>query len=497
MLKKEALKKMITGTVQERLYLAEQDFSLFFTYYYLDYIKYTFAPFHLEAMKKLQNLTTQEEVREFLWIGFRESAKTAVVRGFITWLALFKKSNYILIGSYTIENAEANLFAIIAELQTNPRIRADFEMDKILPEAKKDEKGFNRIKKFLLQTGVMFQAITTQKSPRGYLHKSQRPDFCFLDDIETLKTAMSDVVTQSTLRFIEELKTAMDSKTGKIVYNANHFSDLGVVQNLVNQRERMFYLNVPLYDPKGNISWPSKYVLTNKEAVEMGKVSIENIKRLVSDSVTFEQEYLNMPMAEDRRIFKKSMFQHIPFKDVPKDGHCYVILDPAFSKNATSDDTGISIVWVDYRNLWYVKAYKIKLSPKEFVDQIFALWELYKPKKIGIEKFAFTEGIKPYLDDEMRRRNTFLPIVELKHNQTNKNTRIQGLLPFYESQTIFHIENECDDLEAQLIRFPFAEHDDVMDSLAYAPQIANRPVELRDDYDMFPEDEMLYPDIGM
>jgi len=46
MLKKEALKKMITGTVQERLYLAEQDFSLFFTYYYLDYIKYTFAPFH-------------------------------------------------------------------------------------------------------------------------------------------------------------------------------------------------------------------------------------------------------------------------------------------------------------------------------------------------------------------------------------------------------------------------------------------------------------------
>lgn len=497
MLKKEALKYMITATPAERVYMAEQDFSLFFTYYYLDYIKFPFAPFHLEAMKKLQDLASQEEIREFLWIGFRESAKTALLRGFLTWLALFKKAKYILIGSYTIENAEANLYSIIVELQTNPRILADFDMTKVLPDSGRDEKGFNRIKKYLLQTGVLFQAITTQKSPRGALQRQDRPDFCLLDDIETLKTSMSEVVTQATLRFIEELKTAMDAKTGKVVYNANHFSDLGVVQNLVEQKDRMYYLNIPIHDNKENLTWPAKYCLTDEEARETGKISVEGIKRRVGDSVTFEQEYLNTPMFENRRIFKKAMFQYKPFHEIPSESYCYIMLDPAFSKSATSDDTGISIVWVDYRNFWYVKAYKKKLSPKEFVEQIFALWELYKPKKIGIEKFTFTEGIKPFLDEEMRRKNTFLPIVELSHNQTNKNTRIQGLLPFYESKTIFHIENECDDLENQLLRFPLAEHDDVMDSLAYVPQIATRPVELRDYSDIFPEDEPLYKEIGL
>lgn len=497
MLKKEALKYMITATPDERVYLAGKDFSLFFAYYFIDYVKYPFAPFHLETMAKLQSLTTQDVVRELLWIGHRESAKTAIVRGFITWLALFKKVKYILIGSYTIENAESNLYAIITELQTNPRLQQDFQTHNLLPEVEKDKKGFNRIKKYLIKTGVMLQAITTQKSPRGLLHISERPDFCFLDDIETIKTAMSEVVTEATLRFLEELRTAMDSKTGKIVYNANHFSDLGVVQNLINQKDRMYYFNVPLYDNSGTILWDSKYCFTDEEAGRTGKISIEGIRRRLGDSITFEQEYLNIPMSESRRIFKKAMFQYAPLHDVPTDAYCYVILDPSFSKHATSDDTGISIVWVDSRNRWFVKAYKIKLSPKELVDQLFSLWQIYKPKKIGIEKFAFTEGLKPYLEEEMRRRNTFIPIVELTHNQTNKNTRIQGLLPYYESHTIYHIENECADLEDQLLRFPFAEHDDVMDSLAYAPQIVNKPSNTSDYDNVFDEDEPLYPDIGL
>lgn len=500
MLKKEALKYMVTADPKERVYLAGKDFSLFFTYYFLDYIKYPFAPFHLEAMGKLQSLYSQDKIREFLWIGFRESAKTAIVRGFITWCALFKKAKYILIGSYTIENAESNLFAIISELQTNPRIARDFNIENLLPDAKKDEKGFNRIKKFMLSDGIILQAITTQKSPRGYLHKSERPDLVFLDDIENMKTVMSEAITSATLRFLEELKTAIDSKTGKIIYNANYFSDLGVVHKLIEQKDRMYYFNIPIYDTNKTIAWASKYAFTDEESEKTGKVSIEGIKRLVGDSITFEQEYLNMPMADDRRIFKKALFQYKRYDEIPQESNCFVILDPSFSKNATSDDTGISIIWVDSRNFWYVKAYKIKLNPKELVDQLFSLWHLYKPKKIGIEKFAFTEGLKPYLEEEMRRRNTFLPMVELSHNQTHKNTRIQGLLSYYESHSIFHIENECVDLENQLLRFPQAEHDDVMDSLAYAPQIITKPaMSYTDDYydNIFPEDEPLYPDIGM
>jgi hypothetical protein len=46
-------------------------------------------------------------------------------------------------------------------------------------------------------------------------------------------------------------------------------------------------------------------------------------------------------------------------------------------------------------------------------------------ESIGYERTAFTEGMKAYLDTEARRRNKFLPLVELSHRQTNKQTRIQ------------------------------------------------------------------------
>jgi phage terminase large subunit-like protein len=60
----------------------------------------------------------------------------------------------------------------------------------------------------------------------------------------------------------------------------------------------------------------------------------------------------------------------------------------------------------------------------------------------------------------------------LKHNQQAKETRIRGLIPRYESKSIFHIEGECGDLEEELLTFPKGIHDDVIDSLAYQLQIA-------------------------
>jgi phage terminase large subunit-like protein len=74
----------------------------------------------------------------------------------------------------------------------------------------------------------------------------------------------------------------------------------------------------------------------------------------------------------------------------------------------------------------------------------------------------------------MRKRNIFLPIVELTHNQTQKETRIRGLLPRYSSGSIFHIEGESKELEHELLTFPKSINDDTMDATAYQLQIAEQ-----------------------
>ena len=75
-------------------------------------------------------------------------------------------------------------------------------------------------------------------------------------------------------------------------------------------------------------------------------------------------------------------------------------------------------------------------------------------------------------NEEQRKRNTFLPITELKHNQQSKELRIRALIPRYQAGAIFHVKNECKDLEHEALRFPKGVHDDVLDATAYQTQIA-------------------------
>src|ERR1700684_787172 len=125
MLTKQALKKIITGSAAERNYLCGKEFGLFFCYYFVDYIKYQFAPFHFEMFDDIAGLMSTK-YREVLWLMFRESAKTSIAKGFLTWLICFGKRKYLNVDSFDKENSERILFDIVLELQTNARIKADF-----------------------------------------------------------------------------------------------------------------------------------------------------------------------------------------------------------------------------------------------------------------------------------------------------------------------------------------------------------------------------------
>lgn len=104
----------------------------------------------------------------------------------------------------------------------------------------------------------------------------------------------------------------------------------------------------------------------------------------------------------------------------------------------------------------------------------------YALEAIGYERTAFTEGMKAYLDSEARRRNKFLPLVELSHKQTNKQIRIQqSLEPRYSRNAIYHLTmggvNQCTDLEEELLAFPRSPNDDTGDSAAYQSEMAQPP----------------------
>jgi phage terminase large subunit-like protein len=471
---KKSLQKVLNGTQAERVYLVERDFSLFFVYYFCDYIKYNFATFHFKMFEDLKLLMTNK-YRELAWLMFRESAKTSIAKAFALWLITFKKRKYINVDSFDRENAERILFDLVVEMQTNLRYKSDFG-EMYNAKKKDDEVTQKRINNFITNNGVRVEAHSTQESVRGRIHGHQRPDFLLLDDFETNKTKDSKAYTEQVIKHIDEFKTGLDS-TAKILYLGNYITEFGSIQTLLERAKTDFRLFVRMVavEENGEPTWPEKYVMTDAEAEGTNKVSLEDKKRQFG-SLVYSAEMLNRPIDESTQEFFKKNFKYRKLDEVLKGRvRKFVTIDSALTKNADSDFTGVVKNYVNENNDWNFIAKKYKINSKELISLIFQFHE-EGFEKIGIEEGAFMHAVSPFFEDECRTRGKYPNIVKLKHKGTMKETRIRGLIPRYESGQIYHIEGECRDLEDELLKFPKGMHDDVADAAQYQNDVAQPPM---------------------
>lgn len=227
------------------------------------------------------------------------------------------------------------------------------------------------------------------------------------------------------------------------------------------------------YRKQGEALWPQRY----------GLEELKDIKRSIGGyewSALYQQE----PVDEENRKFKPEWFK---YKEVSEIEEAYTANYLTVDTKSTADRyegtdyIGLTLNFVDRNNNWHLRSERKKLSVKELVDLLFNWYQTYQLRSIGLEKTAFTEGLKPYIEMEERARNVFLPIVELSHGGTKKEIRIEGLAPRYERGAVFHLKqggvNLAADLEEELLRFPNAKNDDASDSAAYQNQIAEQSYE--------------------
>jgi len=212
---------------------------------------------------------------------------------------------------------------------------------------------------------------------------------------------------------------------------------------------------------QGEALWPNRYSIE----------ALQEIKSTIGP-YDFSALYQCSPVLTENQEFKPEWFKEVDEDEIlSKQTANYLTIDTAMSKQAQADYCGFCDNSVDKENFWNFRAWRAKLSPEELVDNLFSLHETRKYSAIGIEKTAYLWGIKPFLDSEQRKRNKFLPIVELQHNQTAKEIRIRGLIPRYASGSIRHIKGRCDALVEEMMQFPNGIHDDVLDATAYQSQI--------------------------
>lgn len=217
------------------------------------------------------------------------------------------------------------------------------------------------------------------------------------------------------------------------------------------------------YRKSGEPLWPERYNVAE----------LDDIKKTIG---TYEWGalYQQNPVLTENQEFKPSWFRYRTLEDVSHMSvRKFATIDPNLKKSDTSDWTGVCRNYVNEKNQWHLRANRYRVNSKDIIDLIFLLHD-EGFEKIGIEEGAFTYVVEPFLKDEMTKRGKFPNIVPLKHQGTMKEIRIRGLIPRYQTEMIYHLEGECDDLEEELLSFPLGLHDDCADAVAYQIQIAEQ-----------------------
>lgn len=189
----------------------------------------------------------------------------------------------------------------------------------------------------------------------------------------------------------------------------------------------------------------------------------------------FSAQYMNNPVPEENATFKRTWFSYYQMDDIRgKFMNKFLLIDPAISQARDADYTAMVVVGVDeYNNIFILDIIRARLSPNQIINEIFLMVDKWHLSDIAIEQVAFQKVLGYSLREDPRFRIKPFHITELKPSERTKDQRIKGLQPLYENTKIFHNKMLANNiyLEDELVRFPRSSHDDIIDALAYAPDI--------------------------
>jgi phage terminase large subunit-like protein len=140
------------------------------------------------------------------------------------------------------------------------------------------------------------------------------------------------------------------------------------------------------------------------------------------------------------------------------------------------DESAIAIVKVADEGEWWVKEILHgRWDIKETAAKILVAIKEYQPTAVGIERGALKNAVLPFLNDLMRKNNTYAHITDLTHGNKRKQDRIAWALQgrFEHGRIHFNEDENWQEAWDQISMFPTAGlHDDLVDALSYVDQLA-------------------------
>lgn len=432
---------------KKRIERARTDFGYFCTYYLSEHFSLPPAGFHHEIYELLM------EEKRVAVAAPREHAKSTVVNlGFVLYAMCFSLKHFILVVSDTDTQAKYFLWSIKTELEGNQRIVDDF--GDLTTQDKWSESDL------ITANNIRVLAKGAGSSMRGLRHGSWRPDLVIVDDLENDEAVNTALQRKKTENWFKRVLLNCVGPDGQvfIIGTILHFDSL--LSKLLKDKfwTRRKYKAI---QDDGSPLWPERWPLQRLAA-----------KKEEIGTINFSQEFQNDPIDEDGAYFKEEyiIYSNPPMSEIQA---IFGFIDPSLGGSKRSDYS--AIVTIGQHRDGYIDVldcFMERISPEKLMDKVFEIFDKYKHSQLGFETVAFQKVLKLWLDEKARKKGVYLPIQEITQGGISKEARIIRLSPLVENGTIRFNKQKCSRLIEQLLQFPKGDHDDGIDGLEGAVDLA-------------------------
>ncbi len=396
----------------------------------------------------------------------RGTFKSSVVTiGFTLQMLLIDQDCRILIDSETFSKAKAFLAEVKGHLESNEKYREIYSyMYGLLPDAKKksdiwsdNQLNISARKRPRKEPTISCGGVDVTKNGMHY-------DLIIMDDLHSeLNTQNKDQIDKVITHY--KLAYSLLDPGRPLIIIGTRWDYNDVYQHILDNESENFNIMIrKAHNPDGSLFFPER--LTEQFLQKTRKTQ---------GSYLFSCQYENEPVDNESATFKKSLMVTRPWemvKDMPV--NWYLMIDPSYD-GPYSDYAALVVAGMNHQRDIYVRhVLRKKMTYGMIIDQMFDLYNRYSPRQILLETVATQKSIEHELNNEQKRRNTWLPVTFVRTRTKSKEERIRALAPFYEFGHIFHVKecNQLDELEYELIHFPKGTHDDIIDALATVLEVA-------------------------
>lgn len=381
----------------------------------------------------------------------RGYGKTTVVNSVSMMLAAYHESEFFLYMSETATHAETQLTTVKEEMETNELYIAVFG------QKKPDQRQNLAWRSDLLQTndGVMAKAVGRGGQVRGTLVKAKRPDLGIMDDIEDDESVLTPEQREKALSWV--IKTVMPAlprlgKRGTLVWLGTLLHPEAAMTKFWNDPE-WTVVRLGAIDRDGEALWDANFTL---EELEAKKDEFSRVGQLPA----YYREYHNIIKGNAENVLVNYKVQSERKEDL-LELPLALAVDPAISDKKEADYFALAVVAMFPGGRKHIVHFygKQGVSAPEQRDMIFDVYKEWRPTYVGIESIAYQTALIHIVREQMFRRKLYFNIEPIKHGNTRKHERVEGILvPQYSNGYVTH-DRVFPVLEQQLREWPNGKKD--------------------------------------